>query len=115
MIYARQGDVIIGQPVALPIGVRKLSLSERGQVSSTNKCYILAYGEVTGHSHKLMVQEEGSVELYEKDGVLYASVKSPTEIVHEEHTAVPVVPSKKVYPIWTQREYRLGDTQRVLD
>lgn len=61
----------------------------------------LAEGEVTGHSHRI---SDGEAELFERDGVLYLKVLSPTAIlIHEEHAAVNI--PRGDWEIRIQREY----------
>lgn len=74
--WYQQGDVTI-RPATLPRGQR----ADKGRV--------LAYGEVTGHAHRLTEASDGL--LVEIDGVLYLSVGAGgAEIVHEEHKAITV-------------------------
>ena len=112
MIYARQGDVIIACCDSIPEGAKEVPRQEVPTIGGQQKCYVLAYGEATGHAHRVMVKED-EVKMYERDGVLYLSVDAPTNVVHEEHAPVRLEPRK--YKVWTQSEYRLGDTFRVLD
>lgn len=85
----RQGDVLIQLVAALPEGgVRMREL-------------VLAYGEVTGHSHR--VEAPDCAELWWVRDALYLRVLAPTRIVHEEHRPIPVEPG--VYRVWQQREY----------
>src|SRR5262249_48855533 len=85
----RQGDVLIQAVAALPEGgVRRREL-------------VLAYGEVTGHSHR--VETPDCAELWWMRDNLYLRVLAPTRIVHEEHQPIPLEPG--VYRVWQQREY----------
>lgn len=62
---------------------------------------VLAEGEVTGHKHRI---SNGKAELYERDGVLYLRVLSPTALLtHEEHNAVTI--PRGSWAIRLQREY----------
>jgi hypothetical protein len=65
---------------------------------------VLAYGEVTGHAHR--VETPDHAELWRVGGdinMLYLRVLAPTRIVHEEHRPIPLEPG--VYRVWQQREY----------
>lgn len=44
----------------------------------------LALGEVTGHHHSF-VAEEDAVEMYEKDGMTYVRILSDSPLTHQEH------------------------------
>jgi hypothetical protein len=61
----------------------------------------LAEGEVTGHRHRI---SNGKAELFERDGILFLKVLSPTALlVHEEHAEV-IIPQDN-WEIRIQREY----------
>ena len=63
------------------------------------KC--LAEGEVTGHRHRI---SEGEAQLFERNGILYLKVLSPTAILtHEEHAQVTIPQGN--WKIRIQREY----------
>ncbi len=96
----RHGDVLIAAVAALPA----LSQPERGTV--------LAYGEITGHSHHL--KDASSAELWSHGGQLYLKVVAQSAtIVHEEHH--PITLPRGVYRIWMQREYSPGQIRSVRD
>ena len=85
----QQGDCLIEQ-ATIPCGARM----EKGRV--------LAYGEVTGHAHRLTEVSDGL--LVEVGGQLYLSVGADgAEIVHEEHKPVAVPPGE--YLVRRVREY----------
>lgn len=70
MIY-RHGDLCIKSIKALPKGLKKLNHN------------ILAEGEVTGHTHKLI---SGNYNLYENEkGTKYFTAKNFVKINHQEH------------------------------
>jgi hypothetical protein len=92
----RHGDVLIQEVAELPEGgVRRDDL-------------VLAYGEVTGHSHR--VETPDRAELWWVRGDLFLRVLEPTRIVHEEHKPIPLRPG--IYRVWPQREY-VPPSQRV--
>jgi hypothetical protein len=98
MLPIRQGDVIL-----LPVK----------QVQGTKLSHLtLAEGEVTGHSHRI---SNGQAELYERDGVLYLKISSPTATLnHEEHHALEIPQGN--WMIRIQREYvpqRSGSASRL--
>jgi hypothetical protein len=62
----------------------------------------LAWGEVTGHSHR--IAEAGAAEVVEAGSTLFLRVLAPqATLVHEEHK--PIVLSQGLYRVWFQREY----------
>lgn len=84
----RQGDVLI-----IP--------SDTSITGSKLTHLTLAKGEVTGHRHRI---SNGEAELYERDGVLFLKVLSPSAILsHEEHAQV-IIPQGN-WEIRIQREY----------
>jgi hypothetical protein len=87
----RHGDVLIA---ASAEGVPGVAERRPGQV--------LAWGEVTGHSHR--VAEAGAAEVWEARGALWLKITAASAtVVHEEHRALTL--PRGVYRVWTQREY----------
>src|SRR5689334_22017808 len=96
----RHGDVLIATIPALPSGAQK-----RGSL-------VLAYGEVTGHSHR--IEMPGSAEVWEIDGMLYVNVMAESaRVVHEEHK--PISLPRGFYRVWQQREYTPQEIRRIVD
>lgn len=86
--FYQQGDVIL-VPASVPQGAKRLSHK------------VLAEGEATGHKHQAVADD---VELFEdEDGVLYMSAPSGTEIQHEEHGTISILPN--FYVVKRVREY----------
>jgi hypothetical protein len=98
----RHGDVLIQEVEALPEHARQL----------TDSAPVLAYGEVTGHSHPIEAPE--AVEMWVVATGLgadrFVRVLEPTRIVHEEHQPIPLEPG--VYRFWQQREY-VAPSERI--
>lgn len=90
---ARQGDVLLIKIETLPKGAQKL------------KDKVLAYGEVTGHSHRF--SELKNVDRYELDGKTYLQVYAPTPLIHEEHQQQIILPG--TYEQIQEREYSYID------
>lgn len=92
----RQGDVLLIEIDKLPKNVKKLNHRT------------LAYGEVTGHSHRAV---DG--ELYEDETKnLFLQVAFPTEIIHEEHRPIELPAGN--YAVIRQREYTKKDMTRLV-
>lgn len=69
----------------------------------------LAYGEVTGHAHRIDVGD-----LFEtKDGDLYLKVKQLAKLTHEEHKQITVEPG--VYRVCVKRQYTPDGWEEVRD
>lgn len=94
----RQGDVLIIPSEATATGTKLPHLT-------------LAEGEVTGHRHRI---SDGEAELFERDGVLYLKVLSPTAILtHEEHAQITIPQGN--WEIRIQREYSPEGWRYVAD
>jgi hypothetical protein len=92
--FFAQGDVIVTRVARIPESAKKTVTRDRGRI-------VLAYGEVTGHAHAI---HEASVEVFEKDGIMYLRVgETPAALVHEEH-ATHVIPAGD-YQVGRQYEY----------
>jgi hypothetical protein len=84
----RQGDVLV--------------IPSKTSISGDKLPHLtLAAGEVTGHRHQI---SSGEAELFERDGILYLKVLSPTAtLTHEEHAGVTIPQGD--WEIRIQREY----------
>lgn len=98
----RQGDVLIRQISALPEGQQKAIPTG-----------ILAYGEVTGHCHK--IEKQQAAELLDVGGGMYLNVTAEggVSIVHDEHS--PIVLSPGSYEVIIQKEYTPEAIRNVAD
>jgi len=95
----RQGDVLLIEIDKLPA-----NLIEKDKT--------LAYGEVTGHSHRF----ENSAVCVFKDAKeqQYVQVEEESTLIHEEHAYAQV--PKGIYEVRIQREVDLlGEVRQVLD
>jgi hypothetical protein len=100
MSLYRHGDVMLSQIDALPDGAK-----QRGGVT-------LAYGEITGHSHR--IADPHSAETFELNGQIYLRVTAPKALlIHEEHATIEL--PQGIYRVWQQREYSPGAIRRVYD
>jgi len=96
----RHGDVMIGSVADIPEEAKK-----RGNV-------ILAYGEITGHTHR--IEDPKTAEMFEHEGLLYLRVIAPqARLIHEEHN--PITLLEGTYRVWQQREYTPERIRRVYD
>lgn len=106
---ARQGDVLFLPIESIPSGERKPRAD--GAV---------AYGEVTGHSHRIAdlatadVFEvgEGLFVRVSDDGISISGEPGAT-VVHEEHGAITLAPGD--YQIRIQQEYSPEEIRNVID
>jgi hypothetical protein len=97
----RQGDVLIRRISSLP--TQKAAPRANG---------VLAYGEVTGHAHK--VEDLARAEVLEVGTGLYMRVSDEgVRIVHEEHA--PITLPGGNYAIEIQKEYTPAEIRNVAD
>lgn len=91
--HVRHGDVLLTRVDSLPTGK---DVEHDGE-------YILAYGEVTGHRHRICVKEKSDMKVINANGVIFMQLAVDAPLVHEEHAEI-IIP----YGIWkvtTEREY----------
>ena len=101
----RQGDVLIERIDAIPPAAAPAVHQGR---------WILAKGEVTGHTHSV-AGEHAALLLLELDNEMemYLRVHTATEVTHEEHGPITLAPGD--YRIRRQREYSPEQIRRVAD
>lgn len=103
MNQMRQGDVFFEKVDKLPAKLKKLN---------TN---VIAYGEVTGHSHAIEV-DAGDVTLVEDgEGNMYVCVKKGAKacVKHDEHGPIPLTEGN--YKVTIQREFDPVKDRKVQD
>jgi hypothetical protein len=86
----RHGDIMIERTEAIPEYAKRL------------QHVTLAYGEVTGHSHRIEAPEK-AVLWQIQGGDQYLKITQTTRIIHEEHHPITLEPG--LYRVWHQREY----------
>lgn len=103
----RQGDVAL---------VRIDEIPSDAKVCKVKGDVVLAYGEVTGHAHRLA---EGSVKPFAKGGAWdpaaerYIQALDGATLKHEEHNAIALPPGN--YRVIQQREYFPDAIRNVAD
>lgn len=106
----RQGDVLFTRCSAIPQGGTK---RENGTV---------AYGEVTGHSHRMQESNLATAEVFECGAGLFVRVSEEgvsiegdagATFIHEEHGPISLAPGD--YEITIQREYSPEAIRNVID
>lgn len=95
MFYARQGDLDIKSISSLPKSLKE------------GKSKIIAFGEATGHHHKLVeldIETQLNTYLDELNKQVYFEVKGGrANLTHQEHKTVILDPG--VYRVDTERTY----------
>lgn len=104
MVMVRQGDVMLFKVSALPKGA--IAVKTDGDV-------ILAYGEVTGHAHRIKQTEKPSARIFDFGAERYLEVLERVALSHEEHSAIFL--DAGVYRQAFQFEEKRAEIQSVKD
>jgi len=116
----RQGDVLITRKDHLKLRpetkARLFGLNLKTKVDFKKEGrIILAYGEVSGHEHKL--KDNSATLLCNKDvqeTVKYLKTAQEVPLTHEEHEAF-IIPAESDAVVTIQVEHRLNKIQRTAD
>jgi len=95
--YYRQGDLGI---TPLP-GLQ--NIGDIKKVAENTKEFILARGEATGHSHRLLDYQSGFDIFQDRSGNYILSLRNNTDLMHEEHKTITLIPG--FYIVRQEREY----------
>lgn len=100
----RHGDVVIKEVEKLPRGLKKKADN------------IVAYGEATGHNHKLVELELGDLSVYQsKEGKIYFEATKPVQLKHQEHKTITIDPGSFIIEIERERDPFLEQIKQVVD
>lgn len=110
----RQGDVILIATERAP-SAHATRVTDKGRT-------ILAYGEVTGHSHQVVETEAvdnrddvPAMELFEEpDGTRLLVIRRAAELRHEEHGRIALSPNT-TFEVRRQVEYHPLEIRTVAD
>ena len=106
----RQGDVFI-------IAVKKSQAFKRGSPIKRDKgSVVLAYGEVTGHAHRIDSPDANLFTVKSKrenDNDRFLALTKPVNLRHEEHETIRIPPG--LYIVRRQREYTPDKIKYVAD
>ncbi len=100
----RHGDVIL-RPVS----------STEGQEVKHKGMYQLAFGEVTGHSHRLTVKNPANMKVYQMGEKLFVCLMEVGELTHEEHATVEVPVGTYERTMEREYDYALESMRKVVD
>jgi hypothetical protein len=89
----RHGDILLSKVDSLPTGKE---IPHEGE-------YVLAYGEVTGHRHRVCVKEKSDMKVINANGVIFMQLTVDAPLVHEEHKTIEI--PKGIYRIGNEQEY----------
>jgi hypothetical protein len=97
----RQGDVFLIPTRAIP-----------NQKARKSHGVIVAYGEATGHAHR--ISDPTRAEVCTVEDQMYLDVQAEdAELIHDEHATITL--PKGLYTVRIQREYTPQGIQRVYD
>ncbi len=100
--HVRQGDILLVRVDGLPTKTKRVQSN------------IVAYGEVTGHAHKVEVDAGDCILVEDEEGNLFVSVKdAPATLKHDEHA--PIKLEQGHYKVVRQREYAPEKPRQVAD
>src|SRR5688500_11517178 len=100
---ARQGDILLVEMKgAIPQGAHPVKREPGG--------IVLAYGEATGHAHRIRSRH---VVMFENGDERYLKIEQPADLTHEEHGAIHLEPG--LYRVVRQREYEPKRNPRWVD
>lgn len=101
----RQGDVCLIRVANLPAGAVEVPGS--GDV-------ILAYGEVTGHAHRIkQADDRPSARVFDYGAERYLQIAEKIALTHEEHSAIML--DSGIYRQVYQFEEKRAEIRRVVD
>lgn len=104
----RQGDVLIVRVASIPADASPAKRDD-GRI-------ILAYGEITGHSHAI---EDTAAKGWLSGETLYLDLEKKTKVWHEDHNPKqedkPMILPAGQYIVLNQVEYRRREIVRVID
>lgn len=103
MQILRQGDVLL-------VKVTDLPKAEPAKLDKHD--IILAYGEVTGHAHRIKVPEH-KAKLWNASAERFLQVMETVALTHEEHSTITIDPG--VYLVAIQTEYHPEELRNVAD
>lgn len=78
--------------------------------TKTDKC--LAYGEVTGHAHRI---SSGAVEFLKAGTQTFLRVITEAKLSHEEHSTIVLPPGDYQYGGIAEYDYDTEESRRVAD
>lgn len=104
MRILRHGDLNFTQVTSVPKNAKLINDSSE---------FILAYGEATGHHHKM--KSKKGFKVFELEGKKYIEIPFKAVLTHQEHDTIEF--DKGIYEMDFEREYDyfLESIQQVID
>ena len=103
-----------GQDYQGDVGIVKISAPDK-QVSwkKVESGFIVAYGEISGHNHKLVADRETIVEIAQDENGYFLRTNGKVTLVHQSHPAQTI--ERGIYFVPLQTEFNEVAERRVLD
>lgn len=105
MKILRQGDVLLVKIETIPDNLIPVTPTEKG--------FILAEGEATGHHHAIRDIANVAMFAAKTEGKLYLILTQPNKLEHEEHSKIDLPIGN--YEVIRQREYHPDAIRNVAD
>ena len=78
--------------------------------------FILAFGEATGHHHKITVKDKDDLKIYQDaEGRYIMDVKGEATLTHQEHDTITFASGVYIQEIETERDPFLDTIRQVKD
>jgi len=100
----QQGDLIIYKGDKIPEGAKEIKIGNR---------FTVLKGEGV-NTHDL-INAEGKIRGYEKDGILWLNVEQPVEVVHQEHPTQVISPGIGYKDIEQTFDYETMEGRKTQD
>jgi hypothetical protein len=98
----RQGDVTFVAVEKLPAKAKSLTQKDEPNRFPKQDAYICAFGEVTGHAHRLTTESD-EIEVMINEVERFVNLPEGGTVTHEEHDQIALPPG--TYEVRIQREY----------
>lgn len=96
------------------VGIVKIEKADKEvQFKKVESGFIVAYGEVSGHHHKLVAERGTTLEIAQDANGYFLKVDGRAKLVHQSHEVQTI--EKGTYFIPLQVEYNEVEERRVLD
>lgn len=103
--YVRHGDVLLSPVESLPEGT---TIAHKGE-------HVLAWGEITGHAHRLRVKNQDNLKVIQAADGLYLCLMEVGTLTHEEHAKVEIPAGTYKMNFEREFDYAMEDMRQVVD
>lgn len=94
------------------VQIMERKIPSEAKVDSEKKDNCLAYGEVTGHAHRITA---GKVDFMKLGSQTFLRVLEEAKLTHEEHNMITLPPGDYEYGITQEYDYDMEESRRVAD